>query len=238
MRPSILTTLLTTLALAVSQTALAQSCPQPLAAATRLVLVTADSMHTPTATLQTFERAAPGESWRASGEPESALIGLKGMAWAPALRGVARPNEPRKAEGDTRLPAGFFPIGRSFGFAASPRPGYLQIGQGTVCVDDPSSPAYNTVTSRAKVGWRVHGENMWRIPQYRRGLLVDYPTDAKARAGSCIFVHVRLPGSKGTHGCVALPEARLETLQGFAQPGAVLAVLPREALGRFKGCVP
>lgn len=225
-------------ALALSEAALAQSCPQPLAAATKLVLVTAGSMNTPTATLQRFERAAPGEPWHASGGAEPALIGLKGMAWAPTFRGFARSNEPRKVEGDTRLPAGFFPLGRSFGFADLSRPNYLHVSNGTVCVDDASSPAYNSITSRAKVGWRVHGENMWRIPQYRRGLLVEYPTDAKARAGSCIFIHLRLPASKGTHGCVALPEAQLEASQDFAQSGAVLAVLPRQAFDRFKGCLP
>jgi L,D-peptidoglycan transpeptidase YkuD (ErfK/YbiS/YcfS/YnhG family) len=79
---------------------------------------------------------------------------------------------------------------------------------------------------------------MWRVPQYRRGLIVDYPTDAKARAGSCIFIHLRLPASKGTHGCVALPEAQLNAVQDFAQSGAVLAVLPRQAVERFKGCLP
>jgi L,D-peptidoglycan transpeptidase YkuD (ErfK/YbiS/YcfS/YnhG family) len=79
---------------------------------------------------------------------------------------------------------------------------------------------------------------MARIPQYRRGLLVDYPTDAKARAGSCIFIHLRLPAAKGTHGCVALPEPQLEALQDFSASGAVLAVLPRQALDRFKGCLP
>ena len=84
------------------------------------------------------------------------------------------------------------------------------------CVDDLSSPAYNTITSRAKVGWKVHGENMWRVPEYRRGLLVDYPTDRKARAGSCIFIHLQLPGKTGTSGCVALPEPQLEALQDFA----------------------
>lgn len=107
-----------------------------------------------------------------------------------------------------------------------------------VCVDDPSSPAYNTITSRAKVGWKVHGENMWRVPEYRRGLLVDYPTDAKARAGSCIFIHARLKGATGTSGCVSLPEPQVEALQDFAQGQAVLAVLPRQAIERFKGCLP
>ena len=218
--------------------ALAQSCPQPLASATRLVLVVADKMSSTTATLRRFERAVPNAPWRAAGGPQSALIGYRGVAWAHTFRAFARDHEPVKVDGDARVPAGFFAIGRSFGFAASSRPGYLRIVAGTVCVDDPASPAYNTISSRAKIGWRVHGENMWRIPEYRRGLLVDYPTDAPAHAGSCIFIHLWLPGAKGTHGCVALPEPRLAALQDFAQDRALLAVLPRQALDRFKGCLP
>ena len=228
------------LAAAVSapQIACAQSCPHPLASATRLVLVSTDKMTSSTASLQRFERAAPDAPWRAVGGPESALIGYRGVAWAQTFHAFAHDHEPLKIDGDKRVPAGFFAVGRSFGFAASSRPGYLRITTGTVCVDDASSPAYNTITSRAKVGWRVHGENMWRIPQYRRGLLVDYPTDAKERAGSCIFVHLRLPGATGTQGCVAVSEPQLEVLQDFAQDGAVVAVLPRQAVDRFKGCLP
>jgi L,D-peptidoglycan transpeptidase YkuD (ErfK/YbiS/YcfS/YnhG family) len=195
----------------------AQSCPAPLTVAKRLVLVVAPTMSSSTASLQRFERAAPDAPWHPVGGPASALIGHKGVAWAPA---------------------GFFTIGRSFGFAASRQPGYLRINTGMVCVDDPASPAYNTITARAKIGWKVHGENMWRVPEYRRGLLVDYPTDRRDRAGSCIFIHLRLPGKTGTAGCVALPEPQLRTLQNFAQGGAVLAVLPKQALPRFKGCLP
>ena len=218
--------------------ALAQSCPEPLASAKRLVLVTADTFTSTTATVERYEREAPGASWTVSGGPATALIGHKGVAWAHAFRAYARRGEPIKVEGDKRAPAGFYKIGRSFGFAASPRPDYLRISNGMVCVDDPRSPAYNTITSRGKVGWRVSGENMWRIPQYRRGLLVDYPTDAGSRAGSCIFLHLRLPSSAGTHGCVALPEPQLQAVQDFAEGGAVLAVVPRQALDRFKGCLP
>ena len=58
------------------------------------------------------------------------------------------------------------------------------------------------------------------------------------RAGSCIFIHLRLPGKTGTAGCVALPEPQLKALQDFSQGGAVLAVLPKQALGRFKGRLP
>src|SRR5471030_1094115 len=106
------------------------------------------------------------------------------------------------------------------------------------CVDDVSSSAYNTIVSRTELGVKVHGENMSRVPEYRRGLLIDYPSDRKARAGSCVFIHLQLPGRTGTGGCVALPEPQLEAVQDFVQDGAVLAILPRQALDRFKGCLP
>lgn len=218
--------------------ALAQSCPQPLASAKRLVLVTADSLTSTTATVQQFERAAVTAPWQEFRGPTTALIGHKGVGWAHAFRSFARKGEPVKVEGDKRAPAGFYKIGSSFGFAASHRLGYMRVVDGMTCVDDLSSPAYNTIATRANVGWQIHGENMWRMPEYRRGLLVDYPSNRKARAGSCIFIHLQLPGKTGTSGCVALPEPQLEALQDFAQGGAVLAVLPRRALDRFKGCLP
>jgi L,D-peptidoglycan transpeptidase YkuD (ErfK/YbiS/YcfS/YnhG family) len=219
--------------------ALAQRCPEPLAAATRLVLVTADTMNATPATLQLFERAAPNGIWKARGGTEPALIGRAGMAWSHFFRDLRRGNEPMKVEGDKRAPAGVYPIGRSFGTVPSSRSGHLLVTKDTVCVDDPSSPAYNTITSRAHVGPTVHVENMSRaLPMYRRGLLVDYPTDAKARAGSCIFIHVWKSPAIGTAGCVSLPEARVEALQEFSAPGAVLAVLPRAALARLAGCLP
>lgn len=215
-----------------------QSCPEPLAAARRLVLVTADSMTTSLARIQKFERAASTQSWRSLGEPQPALIGTNGMAWAYSFRSHAKNGERIKVEGDKRAPAGFFRIGQSFGFAPSGRPNYLQIKEGSVCVDDLESGSYNTITTRAKVGAMTHGENMSRVPAYRNGLLVDYPTNRRARAGSCIFIHIRLPAATGTAGCVAVPEPQVIELQDFAEAGAVLAVVPEAARSRFGGCLP
>ena len=77
------------------------------------------------------------------------------------------------------------------------------------------------------------------LPMYRRGLMVDYPTNIAAKAGSCIFIHVWRAPDKGTGGCVSLPEARLEALQDFVEDGgAVLAIIPRPALGRLGTCLP
>ncbi|MFN3656704.1 MAG: hypothetical protein ACK4UO_05545 [Pseudolabrys sp.] len=222
----------------VSGGALAQSCPQPLASAQRLVLVTADNLTTSAARLQRFTRANAAAPWQPDGEAVNALVGRKGMAWGFAFRDLARKGEPVKVEGDKRAPVGFYRIGASFGFAASQQPGYLRLQEGAVCVDDPGHPAYNTITERARVGKAVHGENMSRVPEYRRGILVDYPSSGPARGGSCIFIHLWLPGKTGTAGCIALQEPQLVALQDFARDGAVLAILPRQALARFKGCLP
>jgi L,D-peptidoglycan transpeptidase YkuD (ErfK/YbiS/YcfS/YnhG family) len=217
----------------------AQTCPGPLTGARRLVLVTAETMNTKVATMRLFERATPVAPWRAVGRPEPAMIGRAGMAWSHFFRQLARPREPIKVDGDQRAPAGIYSIGRSFGTVASSRANHLQVTPDTVCVDDPGSPAYNTIASRARLGPKVRAENMSRtLPMYRRGLLVDYPTDADRRAGSCIFIHVWRSSSTGTGGCVALPEPRVEALQEFAGDSAALAILPQAALTRLRGCLP
>jgi D-alanyl-D-alanine dipeptidase len=217
----------------------AQSCPAPLANAKRLVLVTAPNMNDMAATMRLYERVSAKEPWRALDAPEPATIGRAGMGWSQFFSKLARRGEPLKVEGDKRTPAGIYPIGRSFGVLASSRPDYLHVTPDTICVNDVSSPAYNTIASRARVGPAVHAENMSRIlPMYRRGLLVDYPTDARKQAGSCIFIHVWRSPTTGTAGCVAMPEPRVEALQDFAAGGAVVAVLPRGALDRLPGCLP
>jgi D-alanyl-D-alanine dipeptidase len=225
--------------LAFSASAFAQSCPAPLATALRLVLVTAPTMKDTIATMRVYERTSPGDVWRQRGAVEPAVVGKAGMAWSPFFKAFAGKKEPIKVEGDKRAPAGIYTIGRSFGTVASSNSGHLQVTPDTICVDDLRSPAYNTIASRASLGPKVHAENMSEaLPMYRRGLLVNYPTDAKRKAGSCIFIHVWRTSNTGTAGCVAVPEARVERLQEFAETGAVLAILPKQALGRLTGCIP
>ena len=224
--------------MAISATASAQSCPEPLASARKLVLVTPEIWASSTAEVRQLSRASARDTWHPDGGPVSALVGLKGVGWSVAFRRLAQRGESVKQEGDARAPAGFFKIGRSFGFAPSQLPRYLQIQADTVCVSDPRSPAYNTITSRSAIGPDVRAENMRNVSIYRRGLLVDYPTDAKSRGGSCIFIHIRRAGARGTSGCVAVPEEDVKQLQEFGTGGAVLAVLPKPALARFAACLP
>jgi D-alanyl-D-alanine dipeptidase len=143
------------------------------------------------------------------------------MGWSHFFRGLARGGEPIKVEHDKRAPAGVYRLGRSFGFTASRRRNHLRVTPQTVCVDDVRSPAYNTITSYERVR---PGTGVERLTSklYREGLFVDYPTDAAARAGSCIFIHVWRTPQSPTSGCVALPEARVKALQDFAALGAVI----------------
>jgi len=167
------------------------------------------------------------------------MVGRKGIAWSRAFRDLAGDGEPIKIEGDDRSPAGIYSLGRPFGFATSSLAHYLQIDSDSVCVEDPSSPAYNKFASRQAVGLSVNKEGMRATPLYRRGLFVDYPTDAAHRAGSCIFFHVWKRPGKGTAGCVTMPENRVAALQAFANRHAtVVAILPESALGKLAACLP
>jgi L,D-peptidoglycan transpeptidase YkuD (ErfK/YbiS/YcfS/YnhG family) len=216
-----------------------QSCPAPLDQARRLVLVTAKSMSELSAEMQLFERASAGAAWRAVAPAEPANLGRAGMAWSHFFRRYAKVGERLKVEGDRRAPAGIYRIGRSFGILPSRRPNYLRVTDDTVCVNEPSSPHYNAITSRKLIQPHTSVENMSRaLPMYRRGLVVDYPTDGRVRAGSCIFMHVWRSPTSGTAGCVSMPEARVEALQDFAASGAVVAILPQGALSRFGNCLP
>lgn len=216
-----------------------QTCPIPLQDARRLLLVTAPTMNTLKATIQLFERDTRSTPWHAVHVAEPAVLGRSGMAWGAGFGNLAREGEPVKTEGDMRTPAGFYSIGRTFGFGASSREGYLHIRAGeTVCVDDPSSSAYNTITSRAMIKPTVHAENMGSVDLYRRGLVIDYPTDAVAKAGSCIFIHVWRAADRGTAGCVALPEPRVSVFQKLAARGVVIGILPQGAFERLTGCLP
>jgi L,D-peptidoglycan transpeptidase YkuD (ErfK/YbiS/YcfS/YnhG family) len=218
--------------------AFGQTCPEALDGARRLVLVTAETMTTFVATAQLFERTDATTSWRSLGAAEPVLLGRAGMAWGHGFHHLRKGGEPTKVEGDKRTPAGVYRLGQSFGFTPSPQAGYIHVTKDTVCVDDPASAAYNTITSRAVIGSRVHAETMYTNPRYRRGLVVNYPMNAATQAGSCIFIHIQRSPTSPTLGCVALPEARVAALQAFAEPGAVLAVLPKAAFDRLSDCLP
>ncbi len=231
--------ILVVLILLLSAAARAQTCPAVVDNATRLAFVTAKNMKTSAAKLALYNRENRAAPWRQLGAAQAVRLGEHGLAWGAGFTRFARRGEPVKHEGDWRTPAGIYRIGAPFGFAPSKRAGYVRLKTGeTFCVDDLRSPAYNTITTIERTGRQVSGERMRNFPQYRHGLFVDYPSSHVRPAGSCIFIHIwRAPG-EATAGCIAMPSRKVEALQDFSQGGAVLAVLPKQALSRFKGCLP
>jgi len=221
-----------------SSQAFAQACPEAMQSARRLVLVTVSDLSSSTATMRLYERAQPGADWRRVGGVERVNVGSRGVAWGRAFRALAAAGEPVKTEGDKRTPAGIYAIGRPFGFGPSPLANYLRLQPDNVCVEDPASPAYNTIATAEAVHHANSRDNMGVMPRYRRGLIVEYPTDAASRAGSCIFIHIWKGPSLGTSGCVTMPERRVAALQKFAseQP-TVLALLPEAALRKLDDCL-
>jgi L,D-peptidoglycan transpeptidase YkuD (ErfK/YbiS/YcfS/YnhG family) len=216
----------------------AETCHDRIAEASRLVLVTTRSMNTQLATMQLLTRQSTNQPWKRVSAAEPAVVGKAGLGWGYSFVDLKDREEPEKIEGDKRTPAGFFRIGVSFGFAPSRRPGYIELKSGeTVCVEDPSSPFYNTITRRSEIG-SVEADDMRNSPLYRSGLFVDYPSERATRRGSCILIHIWSAPDTGTAGCIGLPEERVRALQDFSRAGAVLAVLPETALGRFQGCLP
>lgn len=211
-----------------------------VAGAKRMVLVTTRGWDEPTAEFSTFERDTPQSTWRQTSAPEPAVVGSKGVAWGWPYREAARRGEPLKVEGDLRTPVGIFKFGPTFGFEAAANPGHIKLEPlRHVCVDDPSSPHYNRIVSREEAGPGTRGEEMSSVVVYEKGLVVDYPSNARAKAGSCIFLHIWTGPGAGTSGCIATQRELVERLQSFAtSPPAVIAIVPEQARARFAPCLP
>lgn len=220
--------------------AIEQRCPVALKDARRLVLVTAESMDSRNGVLQTFERARPMSPWHEVSHAQPAMLGVEGVAWAQSYRSYARNGEPLQVEGDNRSPAGIFPLGDTFGFDHEGKALNISLESDRhICVDDLASPYYNQIVSRSVAGPGTHAEEMRSIPTYRRGIVINLPTDRENRTGSCIFLHVWNDTSVGTGGCIGLPESSVEDLQEWGGDGqAVIAIVPDAARERLAGCLP
>jgi len=236
------------LLIALSSNANAQTpqtrCPQPLATATQLLVVTTPTINDATGRLETYRRQTTRSNWQATGSSIEIVIGLRGLAWGWTAKNLSRPGEPMKREGDKRTPAGIFELGRAFGSKPANLPNFLTLKKrATFCVDDTRSRYYGQIVHRSNVGSRISGEDMATINLYRRGIIVNYPPNAAKRAGSCIFIHVwRRPG-KGTVGCIGASESNVQKLQTFtsqvsARSTTAIAILPENARSRLGKCLP
>lgn len=220
--------------------AAAEECPTPLRAARRLVVVTAASMHALRAEVTMFTRAAMDQPWRTDGDRQPAVVGLAGLArgWPSSSRHDRRADQARRRQAYADR---HHRLGPAFGHNASPLPQYVRLAAGThFCVDDARSASYGQIVTKTAAGAGISGEDMATIDIYRRGLVVDYPTDRAAKAGSCIFsLDLWRSESKGTTGCAAMPESTLANLQAWsAEAPTAIAIIPAGTRQRFGACLP
>jgi hypothetical protein len=154
-------------------------------------------MDTALATLQLFTRRSAELPWKRVSAAEPAVVGKAGLGWGYPFIDVKDGEEPEKVEGDNRTPAGFFRIGASFGFAPSRRPGYIELKAGeTVCVEDPSSPFYNTITKRSDIG-SVEADDMRSSERSRHATRLVHPHSYLERARQGNRRLCRASGSPG-----------------------------------------
>ncbi|MET0286771.1 MAG: DUF1287 domain-containing protein [Polyangiales bacterium] len=194
--------------------------------ATQLLVVKSQGWSSARATLQRYQRR-PDEPWRAVGAPIQAVLGHAGSAWGDGAHGQGAPSGrggPTKREGDGRSPAGVFALGSLRGSSSvRSRLPFAPITDEQVCVDDPRSPAYNTITATG------HGEAMRRSDgMYELAIDVLHNRAPVTPAhGSCIFLHVAPAGSRLT-GCTGVSLADMRKLAQWLTPQAVLVALPRD----------
>jgi L,D-peptidoglycan transpeptidase YkuD (ErfK/YbiS/YcfS/YnhG family) len=204
--------------------------PSALAQSTQMIVVTTSGWDAIDGRLQLYQRSGAGDSWSAVGKPFDIVVGKKGMGWgagAVPMNAASSPGDPVKHEGDRKAPAGIFPLGTTFGYAAGKPDGwkmpYLALTASTDCVDDSHSRFYNRIVERSSVSvdWNS-AEHMHKAGEaYRWGIEVDQNMNpARAEGGSCVFVHIWGGRGVGTVGCTAMPAERIQSILAWLDPAA------------------
>lgn len=236
--------LLSLAACSVSTTPAPSSVPSLLDRSEQLVVVTTPDWDSTSGTLRRFQRAKPGDEWRADGPSTPIVVGRTGLAWGRGFdANTFDATSPHKHEGDGRSPAGIFPLDTAFGFAPADsarwvRLPYVQLTSGSDCVDDTLSTHYNTVVDRSVVplDWSS-AEHMRQIAQYRIGVIVGYNAAPPSRGrGSCIFLHIWGGPRSTTAGCTALDAEELSRVMAWLDRARrpVIVQLPAREYGRLR----
>ena len=217
--------------------ATARAASNPLRRSRQCIVVVAANWNSTTGVLRSFERAKVGDAWKRRGPEIPVVLGKKGLGWGLGLINAEPGAEPRKIEGDNKVPAGVFRLGPVFGYAPANSAGriklpYRPVTKNVEGVDDPRSRYYNRIVDRSKVArvdWRS-SEQMRRDDHlYKWGVVVDHNPAAIPGAGSLIFFHIWKSPSSPTAGCTAMPEKDLVNLIRWLDPAArpFLVQMPR-----------
>ena len=206
----------------------------------RLLIVTTPGWNSVDGSMQRYERQSG--KWTKIGSAVPVVVGKSGLGWDPVLLGEQKQSSdgPVKHEGDGRSPAGIFEVGNVFGFADSGPTGrkYVSLTSAVECVDDTKSNHYAHIVDRndvPKVNWDS-SEKMREIEVYKLGMVVNYNLASTVPGnGSCIFLHIWRGPGRGTAGCTAMDEARLEELvKWIGDEKAALVQVPSAEYEREK----
>lgn len=192
----------------------------------KLVVVVSDGWRATAGKLRRFQRDPGG--WRAVGDLVPVVLGSGGLAW---------PED--KREGDRRSPAGRLELGDVTGYDDAPPGltlGYRRASASLRCVDDPRSPAYNTLAERADGGAAWSSDEPLRRDDelYRLTLFVRHNPARIPGHGSCIFLHVWRDADSPTVGCTAMALPALRALVLWADATTELVQLPRAEYRRLQ----
>jgi hypothetical protein len=217
--------------------------PSPLHGVKQLVIVVAHDWDETEGLLQTWERNGDADAWRATGSKLAVALGRNGLGWGRGLHAPQINTGPQAKEGDGRAPAGAFPLGPAFGFAAADEIGhmkipYLQERATTECIDDPRSRFYNMIVDHAAIqdaDWNSSEQMAEQGDTYRWGIVIRQNDPPVPGGGSCLFVH-GWTGKRGTAGCTGLEPNRVQDLMRWLDPDSnpVLVQLPRSEYERVK----
>jgi len=203
------------------------------------ILVTTPDWNSVDGSLQRYEKR--NGQWLPVGDKLPIVVGEHGIGWDGTLSAYAPASAPVKKEGDGRSPAGIFPLGQTFGFASTAselKMPYLSLTDSIECVDDTHSQSYNQVVDRQQLAhpdWNS-SEKMRTIAVYKVGLVVNYNHQHTPGAGSCIFMHIWHGPGRGTAGCTAMDESKLQELLSWldASQYPVLIQLPQAMYEELK----
>jgi hypothetical protein len=184
--------------------------------------------------------------WVQAGPPIPVQLGGAGLGWGHGLypRSKPFPEGPIKAEGDSRSPAGIFPLLEVIGYAKEPPKGmrmpYRQATSRLRCVDDPGAAEYNRLILAPAQGpppWQSDEKMRRSDALYELTVVVGYNTDTPHRGdGSCIFLHVQAQPAAPTIGCTAMARDDLLRLVTFLNPKLhpALVQMPRADFLRIR----
>lgn len=134
----------------------------------------------------------------------------------------------KEKEGDAKTPVGVFKFNRAFGIANDPgcKIPYQQVTDDDYWSGDPKY-MYNQMVRLSDYPELNMDDSEHIVEyeyQYQYCLNVSYNENGTPGLGSAIFLHCLGPYKPYTGGCIAIPEARMETVMRAVDPDCVVII--------------